>query len=128
MLGYELGQKVAARSRVLIHQLLQKFDAMPFKVVCERHEKFRQQPVTQVPFPAEPEPLGFSRHLGVPSPAENDVRQRAVLGAKHGLNRATLDAQKVRKINDFVISGVLATDQKVRSSNLFGRAIFLDLV
>jgi hypothetical protein len=51
------------------------------------------------------------------------VRQRAVFGAKTGLNRATLDAQKVRKINDFAISGLLATDQKVRSSNLFGRAI-----
>jgi hypothetical protein len=61
--------------------------------------------------------------LGAPSPAENDVRQRAVFGAKTGLNRATLDAQKVRKINDFAISGLLATDQKVRSSNLFGRAI-----
>jgi hypothetical protein len=62
--------------------------------------------------------------LGAPSPAENDVRQRAVFGAKYGLNRATLDAQKVRKINDFAISGLLAADQKVRSSNLFGCAIF----
>jgi hypothetical protein len=52
------------------------------------------------------------------------VQQRADFGAEHGLNRATLDAQKVRKINDFAISGLLATDQKVRSSNLFGRAIF----
>jgi hypothetical protein len=34
MLGYELGRKVPALSRVLIHQLLQKFDAVPFKVVC----------------------------------------------------------------------------------------------
>jgi hypothetical protein len=67
---------------------------LPFKVVCKRNEKFRRQPVTPVPLPAEPEPLGFSRHLGAPSPAENDVRQRAVLGAKTGLNRATLDAQK----------------------------------
>jgi hypothetical protein len=51
------------------------------------------------------------------------VQQRADFGAEHGLNRATLDAQKVREINDFAISGLLATDQKVRSSNLFGRAI-----
>jgi hypothetical protein len=55
--------------------------------------------------------------------ASQDVRQRADFGAKNGLNRATLDAQKVQKINDLAISDLLATDQKVRSSNLFGRAI-----
>ena len=51
------------------------------------------------------------------------MQQKAAYGAKSGLIRAALDAPKVRKINDFAIFGILATDQKVRSSNLFGRAI-----
>jgi hypothetical protein len=55
---------------------------------------------------------------------ENHVQQKAAYGAKSGLIRAARDAPKVRKIKDFAISGILATDQKVRSSNLFGRAIY----
>jgi hypothetical protein len=57
------------------------------------------------------------------TPIEIDVQQRADSGTKSGLNRATLDDQKVIKINDLAVFGLLATDQKVRSSNLFGRAI-----
>jgi hypothetical protein len=45
------------------------------------------------------------------------------MGSKSGLKRETLDIQKGRKINDLDKSYLLATDQKVRSSNLFGRAI-----
>jgi hypothetical protein len=56
-----------------------------------------------------------------------DVQQRADFRAKCGRQRATADAQKVRNINDLAIFGLLATDQKVRSSNLFGRAIYLSL-
>jgi len=48
----------------------------------------------------------------------------AHFGAKSGLKRATLGIQKVKKINNLAIFGLLATDQKVRSSNLFGRATF----
>lgn len=59
----------------------------------------------------------FTALGGRPSPVENGVQQRADLGAKHGLKRATPDAQKVRKISDFAISGLLATDQKTRRSN-----------
>jgi hypothetical protein len=55
--------------------------------------------------------------------SSNDVQQRANSGAKNGLNRATVATQKVPKINDLAVSSLLATDQKVRSSNLFGRAI-----
>ncbi len=51
------------------------------------------------------------------------VRQRADFDAKRGLKRATLEAKNSRKIKDLANSGLLATDQKVRSSNLFGRAI-----
>ena len=55
--------------------------------------------------------------------AKNDVQQRADSGTKSGLNRTPLDDQKVIKVNDLAAFGLLATDQKVRSSNLFGRAI-----
>jgi hypothetical protein len=62
--------------------------------------------------------------LGVwDTPIEIDVQQRADSGTKSGLNRTPLDDQKVIKVNDLAAFGLLATDQKVRSSNLFGRAI-----
>jgi hypothetical protein len=63
--------------------------------------------------------------LGVwDTPIEIDVQQRADSGTKSGLNRTPLDDQKVIKVNDFAAFGLLATDQKARSSNLFGRAIY----
>ncbi len=58
------------------------------------------------------------------SAVKNEVQQMASLGARSGRQRATLDAQNTRNINDLAVSGPLATDQKVRSSNLFGRAIY----
>ena len=61
--------------------------------------------------------------VGQPFRRERGVQQRANKGTKDGLKRATLGVQKLQEINDLAISGVLATDQKVRSSNLFGRAI-----
>jgi len=57
-----------------------------------------------------------------PLGSENDVQQRADFSAKSGPKRATLNARKIQKINWLDIFGLLATDQKVRSSNLFGRA------
>ena len=55
------------------------------------------------------------------------MRQRAVFGTKCGRDRATLNTQKGYQINGLAFYSLLATDQKVRSSNLFGRAIFLSL-